>query len=244
MRKRLILCLLSLLFGIGVFAQQNGETDEKELSVIHIQNTPRTPLKLFVRAGMGISGFIDDDYTEDIYGAMLGAGLKIPLDKSDRIHLKPELRFVMKGGELKWLWGIENRNIKYDDRKGVKFRLNYLGMPVNLMFSHNFGKVGFDYGGGFYIAYGIGGRTKAPHGVYQFDGINLEENPSCFGNEVGFRRFDCGLTTETNFHFHQFFIGFGIEYGLVKLCKKRALYDSDDYRNVSGFLNIGYNFSL
>ena len=243
--KKLLLSLMGLTLSLGAFSQSDdvqtvyGDEpvqDQKEV-------VSRKPVTMFVRAGWAGSSFSDfeDDWYEDnqIDGVMAGAGLKIPLTKRGRVVLQPELRFVMKGEEMHGgVYGHSNHRDK------VKFHLNYLELPVSVMFPFDFGKIGFDFGGGLYAAYGIGGKVKANNGIVSIDNIDVTGEPSCFSDEVGFKRFDWGLTIETNFRFHDFFIGFGCEVGLMRPIEKGHLHHSNDYRNITSTVHLGYNFKL
>jgi hypothetical protein len=130
----------------------------------------------------------------------------------EHILLMLGLEFVGKGGK--------------DD--AIKTHLNYLEVPVYALYQSGEIGIGKIIGGvGPYVAYGIGGKVKAPYG-----------NVKSFSEDGGFKRFDGGLTFTAGYVMtNGFSVSLGYDLGLANISRE------DDFKakNRAFSLNVGYS---
>jgi hypothetical protein len=130
----------------------------------------------------------------------------------DHFALMPGLEFVGKGGK----------------DGAIKTHLNYLEVPVYALYQSGEIGIGKIIGGvGPYVAYGIGGKVKAPYG-----------NVKSFSEDGGFKRFDAGLTFTAGYVMSNgFSVRLGYDLGLANISRE------DDFKakNRAFSLNVGYS---
>jgi hypothetical protein len=133
---------------------------------------------------------------EDVFhvGLNIGAGVRLPINKSHTTFLEPTLGVISKG------------NV-YDVSKGggkVSFNLWYLEAQLDFVYRWQIGKRCYiPIGTGLYGAYGISSKISTTNGITWFRGIPVGESPSMFDSVIGANRWDAGWRVLT----------FGVEYG-------------------------------
>ncbi len=200
-----------------------------------------------VKAGMNISSWSEDadDGPDPKVGFRIGGGMEYTFCKMWAIQ--PSLLLSTKGvtGSVRGMGDIT-------------FNQVYLEMPV-------LGAARFRVGNnkhivvsaGPYIAYGIGGKTKASFydGTDKYsiefntfgkldkvtakaNGQSIDLDPNELGLEAGelMNRFDAGIATGVAFELNKLVLGMEVQSGLIDL------YDNSDVTNISVSLNVGYKF--
>ena len=163
-----------------------------------------------------MSNFYGDgtDNYDAKFAYKVGLGMEVPF--SNVWSLQTGLNFVSKG-------------CKYTDN--AKANSLYLELPVMAGARINTAS-GFDvlFKAGPYLAYGVGGKTKATVS-------NIEANVDTFGDN-GLDKFDAGLGCGVGFEFSQIVIGLEGQFGLTKV------QSATNYapKNIAAFLTLGYKF--
>ncbi|WP_455663772.1 porin family protein [Phocaeicola sp.] len=194
-------------------------------ALVALVASAQTQINWSVKAGLGFSGFMGDgsDGTNAKFGYKVGVGADVPIDGT--WSFQTGLNLVSKG-------------VKYDSN-GVDVTVNQMYFELPLMAAVHLGTANnFDVvlNAGPYLAYGIGGKTKA-----KYSGIELSYDTfgttSVDGETIeGFRRFDAGLGLGVAFDFTRWVIGLDTQLGLVKL------EEGDAPKNISFFVTAGFKF--
>jgi hypothetical protein len=108
--------------------------------------------------------FKDDDEPESklMLGAQVGLSMNAQFGK---LSLQPSLLFTMKGDKYEESesetvnMGNGPETFSYESKRSL--RLNYLELPVNLVYSTNGAEGGFQVFAGPYVALGLGGKAKS-----------------------------------------------------------------------------------
>ncbi|WP_035567708.1 outer membrane beta-barrel protein [Hymenobacter sp. IS2118] len=107
--------------------------------------------------------FKDDDEPDSktALGAQVGLSLNAQFGK---LSVQPSLLFTMKGDKAEdsgreTFGGSDPVTIVYDVKQTI--RLNYIELPVNLVYSTNGAEGGFQVFAGPYVALGLGGKVKS-----------------------------------------------------------------------------------
>lgn len=177
----------------------------------------------FVKVGGALNDYCGENSggIDSKVGYQVGVGLEIPFSNS-AYFFQPALMYFQKGAKMD-----NNTGTNFD------FTQNYFELPVNVGYKYDFNeKWGVKFLCGVYFAYGISGNTE----VHSHSG---EGSLSTFGNAIGYRKFDFGLTYEAQLRFSdRFFIGLGSETGFIPL---HASIEGLTYpRNLSYTLNFGF----
>lgn len=207
------------------------------LSVYHTWGQKVEP---FVKGGLTI-GLFDGTAAsdEDVghIGLNIGAGIRLPVNKSRTSFLEPAFELISKG------------NV-YDVRKGggrVSFSLWYLETQVDFVYHWQIGKHWtIPIGTGLYGAYGISSRISTTNGITWFRGIPVGEAPSMFDNVVGANRWDAGWRVWTvGVEYDKFMFRWDFELGFFSQFHNRMPYGLESGKKYHGnnwvmSLNVGY----
>ena len=149
-------------------------------------------------------------------GLYLGVNAGTQITPYAPICFQTGLYFVEKGGK------------GYDNGNDVSLGLNYLEVPVQLVYRGIYNFASFQPYMGLYFATGVGGKYK-----------DFTNRASCtsFG-DLGLRRFDTGFRLGASVSLYMFYINAGFEWGFVNIGDD----DFDEVRNRCGFLSIGFCF--
>ncbi|MBF9140632.1 porin family protein [Hymenobacter properus] len=139
-------------------------------------------------------------------GAQVGVSLNAQFGK---LSVQPSLLFTMKGNKSEitdsQTYPSNGQTFTSTYHRNQTFNLNYLELPVNLVYSTNGAEGGFQVFAGPYVAMGLGGNTKADFtetnsvgGVTQtqsgsFDVDVAFVNEKGNGDKAYLRRFDAGF---------------------------------------------------
>ncbi|GAB2769462.1 hypothetical protein HNQ93_000332 [Hymenobacter luteus] len=207
---------------------------------------------------------IEDDSpdTKSIYGPQVGLTLNAQFG---HFSLQPSLLFSQKGARFE-----EKIDASYTDEdfgytvavKGeekVDIRLNYLEIPVNLVYNTSGEEGGFQVFAGPYVGIGLNGQYKAKGSIMTTVNGQVDESSSgsseetedikfvgkgTDGNEPEFRRIDFGINAGLGYKAGPFQAQLGYGLGLGNLIPK---YDDDDdakekIRNRGVQLSVAYFF--
>ena len=161
-----------------------------------------------------------------------------------KISLQPGLYFTQKGYNSKTSIIVPYPQGPTDVSFNAtgRVRLNYLQLPVNVLYNAAVkgGKIFF--GAGPYYGYAISGNGKGtatsvtPNGTY----VNSQNANIVFGGESGYKRSDFGLDALAGFKFKNgLLINVNYEYGLTNIYKSQ--YSITDKNRVMG-ISAGYQF--
>lgn len=170
-----------------------------------------------VNAGIGVANLYgkDTDGSDAKFAYRLGVGMEVPFDQT--WSLQTGLNFVSKG-------------CKGDDN--LKMNALYLELPIMAGLRLPTAS-GFDVllKAGPYLAYGVGGKTKADIG-------HLKYKENTFSDD-GLKRFDAGLGFGVGFEFSKYVVGLDTQLGLANISKNS---EGSKPKNISAFLTFGYKF--
>lgn len=209
------------------------------LFVYHARGQKMDP---FVKGGVTI-GLFDGTAAsdEDVghTGFNIGAGLRLPVNKSRKTFLEPAIELISKG------------NV-YDVSKSggrVSFSLWYLEAQMDIVYRWNIGKHWYiPIGTGLYVAYGINSKISTTNGITWFRGIPVGESPSMFDSVVGANRWDAGWRVWTlGVEYGKFMFCWDFEIGFFSQFHNRMPYGLEEGKKYHGnnwamSLNVGYCF--
>lgn len=164
-----------------------------------------------------------------IVGVSGGVFLNLPI--ADEFYIQPSLMYEGKGGKDKDL--------------GTKSRLNYLTLPINLVFRPEMssGNGSWIIGAGAYLGYGLSGKvtSSASDSTSMFILFSDPFKKDDYGDDPLLKRFDLGADVQVGYEmFNGFNIRLNGELGLINVLNKG---DSDhSFRNISFSVMVGYAF--
>lgn len=130
------------------------------------------------------------------------------------LFIQPGLMYESKGGKIK--------------NSDSKYRLNYLTLPVDLVFKPEVGSGRLVLGAGPYLGYALSGKLK---GVKDVSDVNL------FKGDNKMKRFDAGAHFQVGYELKSgLTLGLNAELGLLNLSKA----DGGKFRNTSFGVTVGY----
>lgn len=236
-------------------------------------------IKVSVQGGAGLDGITKVDRYEADFGYRFGVGVEFPLARTWSLQTGLQLlnkRNTADEYSLKKQQSEEGEILFYE---GIKAKMNaiYLQLPIKIAKYVPLNKnCGLQISAGPYLAYGIGGDKKGK--VERIIKLNNDLMPQestasagygfnykRFDKNFGMKRLDIGLSAGVDFKYKSFFIGAGVEYGLLPI-NKRFLKDElkgllsyvgnnpggplNDYRSTTSPHNygvevhVGYCFKL
>jgi Outer membrane protein beta-barrel domain len=185
-------------------------------------------------------------------GYLIGFVAEIPINK--KIAFKPELIYIQKGHE-----GTKSDNFKNDI--ATKFTLNYLELPLNVVYKLNVGKGSLFFGLGTALSFGIYGKEKgkiiirSPADIsnlkkdyielVKFDGKSRDDlNQSILfkDNRLHLTRFDIGANLLAGYQSEKgIFFKLGYNYGLLNIDPNK---NNKLAENQSSYRNRGFNVCI
>jgi Outer membrane protein beta-barrel domain len=172
--------------------------------------------------------------------AMPGAGVVVQYAFNEHLALRSGVNYLQNGVTLK---------TTLDDAAPLKLvvenNLNYLQVPVNVLYTVPFSRLQFFAGGGGYVSYGISGKSKAKLSFTMPDGeenITVEE-VDAFKKEddggAGLKRTDFGVGLLAGVRLgNGLFANAGYQLSLVNIADG----EGGKYKNRGLQLTIGYFF--
>ncbi|WP_315821067.1 porin family protein [Paraflavitalea speifideaquila] len=184
-----------------------------------------------IRAGVNFQNlngkFAGSDLDNKIkVGFNAGVNAEIPI--ADEFYLQPGLLFSSKGA-------------KADNNSDTKVNINYLELPVNVVYKTILGTGNLLLGAGPYAAYALGGKIKTNNG-----NVDLEFDSNLKPGEIlkygyTFKRFDFGANLLVGYEFsNKFSAQLNAQLGLANISPKIDGLDKKDYRTK----NTGFGISL
>lgn len=134
-------------------------------------NVAEAQVTIGPRIGLNVTNvkynFDDADKLPDskhLTGAQVGVAINAQFGN---LALQPALLFTMKGEKSEESESITNTTqgytTSYSSEYSSKLRLNYLEVPVNLVYSTNGADGGFQVFAGPYVAFGLGGKVESEY---------------------------------------------------------------------------------
>jgi len=159
----------------------------------------------------------------------VAGGVYANLPIAPEFYVQPSLMYEGKGG--KESTDIGGTNID------TKVRLNYLTLPIDLLFKPEMpnGSGSWIIGVGPYLGYGISGKSSV-------SGVSGSTDPFKGGSDdASLKRFDAGANVQLGYEMASGFnIGLNAELGLINALNHG---DSDNsFRNTSFGVTLGYTF--
>lgn len=196
----------------------------------------------FVKGGLTIGLFDGTAASDEDVGRVglnVGAGVRIPINKSKKLFLEPALVFISKGN----VYDVSQAGGK------VTFSLWYLEAQFDIVYRWCVEKQLYvSLGTGLYGAYAIGSKVSATNGITWFHGIPVGEMSSMFNSVIGTPRWDAGWRTWTvGVDYCQFMFRWDFELSFFSQFPNRQPYGLEKGaayigNNWAMFLNLGYSF--
>lgn len=207
------------------------------LTVCHAQAQKMEP---FVKGGLTIGLFDGTAASDDDVGHLgfnIGAGIRLPVNKSRTTFLEPAIELITKGN----VYDVSQAGGK------VSFSLWYIEAQLDFIYRWQIGKSWFiPIGTGLYGAYGIDSKISATNGITWFKGIPVGETLSMFDSKVGANRWDAGWRVWTiGVEYGRFLLHWDFELGFFSQFSNRKPYGLEkgyDGANWAMSLNAGYRF--
>ena len=143
------------------------------------------------------------------------AGVYAYLPMRPALVLQPALLYEGKGGKT---------------QEGIKNRIDYLSLPVDVLFTPRIGYGNLLVGAGPYLAYALSDRAMDK---------DADTGKNLFKGDHALKRLDAGIHLQLGYEFNTgISIAFGQEIGLVNLYKGNQ--DGNSFKNRSFHFTIGY----
>lgn len=163
-------------------------------------------------------------------GFLIGAVAEFPLAKS--LNFRPELNYIQKGSKTTGETADES----------VLIALNYLELPLNMIYHANAGKGRVSFGAGPVIGFGLSGYTRIRSGGEElttdikFDGKPADDAEDGYGH---LKAMDIGLNFFTGYQLSNgLFANAGYAFGLSNITPQAG----STLRNKGFFIKLGYSF--
>lgn len=166
-----------------------------------------------------------------------GGGVVVQYDLNDHISFRGSADYLQQGATLTYS----------PDELSVtsKFRLNYVQVPLHVLYNVQTFGVKFYAGLGGYAAYGFSGHSinTLRYSGSEGEPIEIKEKVKAFGKDTedgnNFKRMDMGLSGIAGVQLrNNLFVQAGYQYGLTNLNRD----NEDKFRNNGLRLTVGYFF--
>lgn len=160
----------------------------------------------------------------------LEGGVYANLPIAPQFYIQPSLMYEGKGGKSK-------------DNDNVTTRLNYLTLPVDLLFKPEMpnGSGSWIVGVGPYVGYGISGKTKYSTDAGEVSLDPFKEN-DLTDNKAPLKRFDAGANVQLGYEMASGFnVVLNADLGLININNLNSDKDNS-YKNTSFGVTLGYTF--
>lgn len=178
---------------------------------------------------------LSKDHVDSRPNLGLRAGLVADFGISDNFSIQPGLHFVMKGARTEYTATVAGvPNVEFQD----KLNINYVELPINVMYKTREDGTGFMVGAGPYFGYAFGGKR-----VMQVNDVETRNSELNFGDEPGddIKNLDVGVGLNVGYMLPVgvFIRGYG-QYGFSNIYPvPESKYETKNY----GFgLSLGYMF--
>lgn len=192
-----------------------------------------------IKGGVNISNssFVNTDSRTGYH-----IGLIAHKQYSNKFYLRSGIEFTTKGAKSEEHWIHSDR----DDVRTWDYRLNYLQIPFAVGYKLPLNNAtSLLINAGPYLSYGIYAKEKYTYTLTDDSnptGTTYHENVSNGFGEMGFHRFDFGVTAGMGVEYKQYLLNIGYESGILNLTS--GMYDggSFSWRNQNITLSVGYFF--
>ncbi len=172
-------------------------------------------------------------------GVIGGFLAEIPLGST--LAFRPELNFIQKGSKTNSTFSIYESN--------SKITLNYIEMPLNVVYKLNVGSGNFFFGLGPTLAFGISGKIKTTdpndptnneNTTVKFDG-KKDADLSATDDKAHLKAFDFGANIIAGYKLGMgVFFKLGYTYNFVELDPNHSDTDKPSYKNRGFNVCVGY----
>ncbi len=208
--KILSLVVILVLSATFAFAQEKGNVSFGILGGVNFQN---------LNGELSTGDNLDNDMLLGYHG-----GVNVQLPIAPQFYFQPGLMFVTKGAKnTKSIFGAE-----FTD----EIKINYIEMPLNLVYKAELGSGFFMLGFGPYVAYGISGKEV------------FEGNDLTFERGVDYNAFDAGANIFAGFEMGSgLFFQLDTQFGMLNINPDDENLDDQSTAKNTGFgLSLGYRF--
>jgi len=167
-----------------------------------------------------------------LLGFHAGVNVQIPL--APEFYFQPGLMFAVKGAKSTPFEGNDFTS---------KTKINYIEMPLNMVYKAALGNGFFMLGFGPYVAYGIGGKVITEAGSVTV------ENDIEFKSEAGilespvYKPFDAGANIFVGFEMASgLFLLLDTQFGMLDINPDRGTNDKSTSKNTGFGASLGYRF--
>ena len=208
MKTKILSTLMILFLSASLALAQTTETAKMSFAVIggiNFQNlNGKTP------AGVKLEN-------DMLMGYHLGVNVQIPI--APEFYFQPGLLYAVKGAKNTYVLGTEFKNTK----------INYIEMPLNLVYKALLGNGYFMLGFGPYLAYGIGGKSTTEGGIEQ---------------DIDYKKFDAGANMFAGYEMPGgIFLQMDTQFGMLNINPENSDSNDKSKTNNTGFgLSVGYRF--
>lgn len=174
--------------------------------------------------------------------AMPGAGVVADIQLTDKVAIRTGINFLQTGVQIKATQDGEAGEIDKIHLEATT-KLNYLQIPLNLMYTSSGSAIKFFAGAGPYFSYGISGKLKSTATTHYSSGeTEVEKDESDAFKKVNgeslFKRTDIGVGAIAGVKFpNGMFANVGYQYSLANINKGEGSYKSRGLQ-----LTVGYFF--
>src|SRR5690554_6885563 len=177
---------------------------------------------LGLRAGMNFQNLTGDGASDEAKMApRFNIGLDYEIAVAPDFYFAPGLLFATKGSKYEFLG------------EDIQIGLNYLEVPLNLVYKPVLGDGNLIVAFGPYVGYGLGGKAKSDEGDTDIE-MGSEEEGSLFN----YKALDMGANLSFGYMFGAgLSLQFNTQLGLVNIS-----HDDDAVKNTGFGLSLGYRF--
>jgi hypothetical protein len=209
MRKVYLAVVLSLVTALAVNAQGIG-----------------------IKAGINLANMVFDSEWEESFDLRLGfhGGIVFEVGLTDAIFFGSGIIFSQKGTKFSYT------DEDFDDESYSGFTLiNYLEVPINLLYKADLGGAKLVFEAGPYLGYAINGKEQID---YEDNGTSISFSEDIeFGNEEDqVKRIDYGINVGVGLEFSSFKVGAQYGLGLANLTN----YEDSTMKNQVIGVSVGY----
>lgn len=156
-----------------------------------------------------------------LLGYHVGVNVQIPI--APEFYFQPGLMYSIKGAK--------NTYTAMGSEFTDEIKINYLEMPLNLVYKAPLGSGFFMLGFGPYIAYGISGKQ-----VFEGNSLSLERG-------VDYNDFDAGANIFAGFEMASgLFLQLDTQFGMLNIIPDDSSNDQSTAKNTGFGLSLGYRF--
>lgn len=174
---------------------------------------------LGLRAGLNFQNLTGDGFEDGKMAPRFNIGVDYEIAVAPDFYFAPGLLFASKGSKYEILG------------EDIQIGLNYLEVPLNLVYKPVLGDGNLIVAFGPYVGYGLGGKAKSDEGDMDIDmGSDEEEND--------FKALDMGANLSFGYMFGAgLSLQFNTQLGLVNIS-----HGDDAIKNTGFGLSLGYRF--